>query len=123
MELDTLLFAKLAVRSVVRRLQKHPRDMLMKVTAGGRGFLNSVQGEAVKAVGDRTRERIEASRVMHTSSLEFVELGSARRPAVLLALTTHRFDTHITRRRIAHGRTRVCGLANVPLSRRTRAFL
>ena len=42
--------------------KKHPPDMLMKVTAGGRGFLNSVQGEAVKAVGDRTLENEWAAR-------------------------------------------------------------
>ena len=43
--------------------------------------------------------KTEASRVMHTSSFEFVELGSARRRAVLLALTPIRQHTS---RRIAH---------------------
>ena len=61
-----------------------------------------------------------ASRVMHTSSFEFVELGSARRRAVLLALTTHRFDTHITRRRIAHALASAVWLTYLYLAERER---
>ena len=62
----------------------------------------------------------KASQVTHTSSFEFVELGCARRPAVLLALTTHRFDTHITRRRIAHALASAVWLSYLYLAERER---
>ena len=93
-----------------QRIMEHYKEKKVR-TWRARGLTN---------VRRRRGAKIEASRVMHTSSLEFVELGSARRPAVLLALTTHRFDTHITRRRIAHALASAVWLTYLYLAERER---